>query len=342
MQVHGFLQGFAAQQGRRISRLLCQEVRAHRKNWLQQVNRLHDSGVQFVRFCTSRATSPIMFLQTTKVLKQEDEESANFENLFSYDEFYLDKAQHSESQISEEKASSLLRKKLGGSGDGCNPNEAALFGDSTHTKSRRISGIVEGIKTHHWRCGTGVESGLLMSSADSNVSPSKKDFPPRPLGSCNLIESPSKTSEQLVVMRFWKKACYLQIFLLLTTRKHGDRYQRIAIVGDSWAGCDTSPEIDRGHWRDAYKIRFCNIYIYVSVAHEMDTDESLLRTISSDQVRISLCNYSTSSNCSRTAYTSPTGARNATTQPWHCRKMIDLKRTPFARQGFSDIVFGRT
>ncbi|XP_073392725.1 uncharacterized protein [Physcomitrium patens] len=51
----------------------------------------------------------------------------------------------------------------------------------------------------------------------------------------------------------------------------------------------------------------------------------------SDQVRISLCNYSTSSNCSRTAYTSPTGARNATTQPWHCRKMIDLKRTPFAR-----------
>ncbi|XP_073392726.1 uncharacterized protein [Physcomitrium patens] len=50
-------------------------------------------------------------------------------------------------------------------------------------------------------------------------------------------------------MRFWKKACYLQIFLLLTTRKHGDRYQ-------SWAGCDTSPEIDRGHWRDAYKIRF--------------------------------------------------------------------------------------
>ncbi|XP_073392727.1 uncharacterized protein [Physcomitrium patens] len=24
----------------------------------------------------------------------------------------------------------------------------------------------------------------------------------------------------------------------------------------NWAGCDTSPEIDRGHWRDAYKIRF--------------------------------------------------------------------------------------
>ncbi|XP_073392721.1 uncharacterized protein [Physcomitrium patens] len=110
-----------------------------------------------------------MFLQTTKVLKQEDEESANFENLFSYDE------------ISEEKASSLLRKKLGGSGDGCNPNEAALFGDSTHTKSRRISGIVEGIKTHHWRCGTGVESGLLMSSADSNVNQDEHCLRRRPL-----------------------------------------------------------------------------------------------------------------------------------------------------------------